>query len=249
MKRRLICRICEPEEVSLDTRPDVRVLIVLWYNLDSFLLEKFPPEFRETSLIVTEWLSWAKRTPFLRDYPWFFFRSKKNFYGLDGPIGLASDHLAALRRCAKELCAACAEYTDLLFLTSFDLESLFPYFALKDIAKQRLHLWCAPPLDFFGKHKCDAYLEMARSFGDEKSLLCFDLNSILRPKITFREFFDEYEATNFAMLPHVLRGISALAEQDGKFLWDMERGCFVPREEPACEIVSRLVPRVPAHNR
>lgn len=80
------------------------------------------------------------------------FSIQKNFYGLDGPIGLASDHLAALRRCAKELCATCAEYTDLLFLTSFDLESLFPYFALKDIAKQRLHLWCAPPLDFFGKH-------------------------------------------------------------------------------------------------
>lgn len=51
------------------------------------------------------------------------------------------------------------------------------------------------------------------------------------------------------MLPHVLRGISDLAEQDGKFLRDMERGCFVPREEPACEIVSRLVPRVPSHNR
>ena len=39
MKRRLICRICEPEEMSLDTRPDVRVLIVLLFNLDSFLLE------------------------------------------------------------------------------------------------------------------------------------------------------------------------------------------------------------------
>ena len=51
------------------------------------------------------------------------------------------------------------------------------------------------------------------------------------------------------MLPHVLRGISDLAEHDGRFLRDMERGCFVPREEPACEIVSRLVPHVPAHNR
>ena len=57
MKRRLICRIFELEEVSLDTRPDVRVLIVLWFNLDSFLLKKFPPEFRENSLVVTEWLS------------------------------------------------------------------------------------------------------------------------------------------------------------------------------------------------
>ena len=177
------------------------------------------------------------------------FSIQKNFYGLDGPIGLASDHLAALRRCAKELCATCAEYTDLLFLTSFDLESLFPYFALKDIAKQRLHLWCSPPPDVYGKRICDAYLKMAQSFGNEKSLLCFDLNSILRPKITFSEFYDEYEAANFAMLPHVLRGISDLAEQDDKFLWDMERGCFVPREEPAREIVSRLVPRVPAHNR
>ena len=74
MKRRLICRICEPEEVSLDTRPDVRVLIVLLFHLDSFLLEKFPPEFRENSLVVTKWLSWAKRTPFLRDESRFFFR-------------------------------------------------------------------------------------------------------------------------------------------------------------------------------
>ena len=190
----------------------------IWHHQNPLL-----KQFKDILLVVC--LDGRKVTD---EYECFVSPLKANSLGMD--CGVGGQKLLALESVAERLNSRLNFHQDIVFLADNTPESLYPYFALKDLNEyNRFHLCAIKPFKFEPLRVRKAYAELLQDLRPLSSFLYWDPDEQLAVdnKVNSEGFQKEYES----LLPRVLNQIHHCDDWSKNYFFDFKTMEYIPVDE------------------
>lgn len=193
---------------------------------------------------------WNKDNPFLKkyrnivlvvciegkevtdEYECFVSPFKVTGLGMD-PYGDESRRFNALNSVRSQLCSKLSYgYDDIIFLTDDEPTTLYPYYALKDLLDDSMHLVAMSSLYFKPKKMREGHKRILSDLSKLDSVFYYDADEKLKEvgeNTTIREFYEIVKNELGEMLPCVLKGINHMEKKPCYF--DFTSMKYIPLKE------------------